>query len=138
MTGAVAGTYKCSATAQQADMMPARASGSATECRSITVPSAAPATMQATEADRRAQPGPLPPASLDSEARPVRVRVSTVVVRSGTASFRTVALRMPMATPVRTITKVSVGPEIEDPLWKARRADTSSRAASAPNAILVQ
>ena len=46
---------------------------------------------------------PGPPASGESAARPVIVRVRTVVVKSGTPSLRTTAFRMPMARPVRPI-----------------------------------
>src|SRR5213082_983101 len=61
-------------------------------------------TMVTTDAARLAQPRLLPPASPESAARPVIVRVRTVVVRSGTASLRAVALRMPMASPVSAMT----------------------------------
>jgi hypothetical protein len=47
--------------------------------------------------------GLAPPASEESEAMPVTVRVRTVVVRSGTASFLTTALRTPIARARRTI-----------------------------------
>ena len=47
---------------------------------------------------------PEPPATRESAARPVRVIVSTVVVRSGTASRLTVALRTPMASASRAMT----------------------------------
>src|SRR5579859_1812129 len=47
--------------------------------------------------------GLAPPASEESEAMPVTVSVRTVVVRSGTASFLTTALRTPIASAIRTI-----------------------------------
>ena len=46
---------------------------------------------------------PVPPARVESAARPVIVSVSTVVVRSGTARRRTVALRMPMPAAMNAI-----------------------------------
>lgn len=59
--------------------------------------------MAATLPMRRAQLGLAPPARLELAAMPVIVKVSTVVVRSGTLSWRMVALRKPMARPVRAI-----------------------------------
>ena len=56
-----------------------------------------------TEATRRPIRGLLPAASEESAANPVSVNVNTVVVMSGTASRRTVALRKPIATAVRII-----------------------------------
>ena len=53
--------------------------------------------MARTAAILRTEPLPAPPARRESAARPVSVIVSTVVVRSGTASRLTVALRTPMA-----------------------------------------
>ena len=47
----------------------------------------APSSIAATESARRASLEPCPPASAESAATPVKVMVSTVVVRSGTASF---------------------------------------------------
>ena len=46
---------------------------------------------------------PWPPAMVLSAAIPVMVKVSTVVVRSGTASLRAVAFCRPMARARRTI-----------------------------------
>ena len=63
--------------------------------------------MAATEATRRANRGLSPPAKDESAPSPARVRVSTVMVRSGTASRRTVALRRPMATAVSPISEYS-------------------------------
>ena len=56
---------------------------------------AAPPNMATTEKIRRSERGLLPPARNESAAKPVRVSVKTVVVRSGTARRRTVALRSP-------------------------------------------
>ena len=53
--------------------------------------------------DAIARLGLLPPAIEESAASPVTVSVSTVVVRSGTLSWRMVALRNPMARPVRAM-----------------------------------
>ena len=72
---------------------PATASGTASPYRTSTAPSAAPSKIATTAAIRRAQLGLLPPASVESAARPVIVSVSTVVVRSGTFNWRIVALR---------------------------------------------
>src|SRR5258707_10877299 len=49
--------------------------------------------------------GLLPPARLESAANPTMVSVSTVVVRSGTPSFRTTALRSPITTAVKAMTR---------------------------------
>ena len=57
----------------------------------------APQSIASTAAILRAEPCPEPPAIRESAARPVSVIVGTVVVRSGTASRLTVALRTPMA-----------------------------------------
>ena len=56
-------------------------------------------------APRLCQRGLSPPARLESAANPAIVNVSTVVVKSGIASFRTTELRSPIATAVRAMTK---------------------------------
>jgi hypothetical protein len=80
------------------------ASGTATEYATSHAPTTAPASMNAMAAPRLGNPGLLPPAREESAARPVIVKVNTVVVRSGTTSLRTVAFRIPMARAVRTMT----------------------------------
>src|SRR5258708_15472889 len=71
-------------------------------------------------------------ASEESEAKPVTVRVRTVVVRSGTASFLTTALRTPIASAIRTINPYARLGEISFlvPAHAAKLAAMSSRAAS--------
>ena len=59
--------------------------------------------MAATEISLRAAWVPAAPASGLSAAMPVMVRVSTVVVRSGTASLRAVAFCAPMVSESATI-----------------------------------
>src|SRR5258708_1963402 len=83
--------------------IPPRASGAAAAQRTSHAPTAAPANMMTTAMMRRRAPRPVPPAHGESAARPVSVSVRTVVVRSGTASWRTVALRPPIARAVRMI-----------------------------------
>jgi len=68
-----------------------------------TAPTAAPKKIAKTEPTLLANLGLLPFAREESAAMPVSVNVRTVVVRSGIASFRTTALRVPMASPVRVI-----------------------------------
>ena len=60
--------------------------------------------MASTAVILRSEPWLEPPAIRESAARPVSVMVSTVVVRSGTASRLTVALRTPMASASRAMT----------------------------------
>ncbi len=81
----------------------ARPRAAKTECFTMMAPSAAPNTIANIEPVRRCQRGLLPPAREESAARPVTVSVSTVVVRSGTPSFRTAAFLIPIATAVRTM-----------------------------------
>src|SRR5207253_5560157 len=115
---------------------PAMARAWATDRATSQAPAAAPANMIATEATRRDQRGPSPPAAGESAASPVIVIVSTVVVRSGTASLRTTALRMPMAKPVKPITAYSrVGTtDRSDPAPNATPVAAKSNAASSPRA----
>src|ERR1019366_5421010 len=69
-----------------------------------SAPASAPPNIARIESIRRPVRAPSPPAIDDSGARPVTVNVSTVVVRSRTASFRAIALRNPIAKAVQTIT----------------------------------
>ncbi len=64
---------------------------------SSSAPTSAPASNASTAAVLRVEPLPVPPKGKDSAASAVSVSVSTVVVRSGTATRRTVALRIPIA-----------------------------------------
>jgi hypothetical protein len=63
----------------------------------MPAPAAAPASMAATEPSRRCGLAPGPPASALSAVSPVRVSVSTVVVRSGAPRWRTVLFCTPRA-----------------------------------------
>jgi hypothetical protein len=69
----------------------------------MTAPNAVPKKIAKTEPTLLANLGLLPFASEESAAMPVTVNVRTVVVRSGIASFRTTAFRVPMASPVKAI-----------------------------------
>jgi hypothetical protein len=62
-----------------------------------SAPIAAPKNIDTVAIVRRPRRGFVPPARPESAAKPVSVRVSTVVVRSGTASGRAVAFCRPMA-----------------------------------------
>ena len=66
-------------------------------------PITAPTSITTTAIRRRPARDPAPPASALSAANPVMVRVSTVVVRSGTASLRAPAFWIPIATASTTI-----------------------------------
>src|SRR5207244_10155382 len=68
----------------------------------------APPHLARIDSIRRPPREPAPPASLESAARPVTVKVSTVVVRSGIASLRTTAFRNPIATAVDTIKRYTL------------------------------
>jgi hypothetical protein len=68
-----------------------------------TAPTAAPRNIAATAATLLANLGLLPFASEESAPMPVIVSVRTVVVRSGMASLRTAAFRVPIASAVNTI-----------------------------------
>ena len=68
-----------------------------------TAPNAAPKNIAATAATLLANLGLLPFASEESAPMPVIVSVRTVVVRSGIASFRTAAFRVPIASAVKAI-----------------------------------
>jgi len=69
----------------------------------MTAPNGAPKNSATTDSTLLANLGLLPFAIEESAPVPVIVRVRTVVVRSGIASFRTAAFRMPMASAVKTI-----------------------------------
>ena len=69
----------------------------------MTAPEAAPKRIAKTEEILLNNLGLLPFASEESAAMPVMVNVKTVVVRSGIASFRTAAFRVPIASAVRAI-----------------------------------
>src|SRR5207244_11610521 len=90
--------------AQLDDKTQLTTSGSTSDCRTRSAPTAAPRNMLSRDAQRRAARGLTPPASVESAARPVSVNVRTVVVRSGSAMVRTVAFRTPMASAVSTMT----------------------------------
>jgi hypothetical protein len=70
----------------------------------MTPPTAAPANISSTEATRLRHRGLVPPASEESAAKPIIVRVKTAVVRSGTPSLRVVAFLNPIARAVSPIT----------------------------------
>jgi hypothetical protein len=67
----------------------------------MTAPNAEPKNIATTDSTLLANLGLLPFAIEESAAMPVIVRVRTVVVRSGIASFRTAAFRVPIASAVR-------------------------------------
>src|SRR5437879_3620215 len=92
-----------------------------------SAPASAPPNIAMIDSARRPLRAPLPPASDESAARPVTVNVSTVVVRSGTASFRTTALRSPIANAAHTITAYAVA------ACNSAGADTVSPAARSNN-----
>ena len=84
---------------------PLNMSGAAGPYFSNKAPITAPPNIATVEPNRRPNRGFLPPVSEESADRPVNVSVSTVVVKSGTASRRTLALRKPIAIAIRTITE---------------------------------
>src|SRR5258707_11869093 len=69
----------------------------------MTAPNAAPTNIAATDATLLANLGLLPFAVEESAPMPVIVRVRTDVVRSGIASFRKAAFRVPIASTVRAM-----------------------------------
>src|SRR6266436_5829189 len=89
------------ANAQAAEMLPASPNTTATECRKRYVPTAAPATIVATDAAPLVQRGCAPLASIPM------VLVRTFGFTSGTCSLRTVAYRIPIARPVSAIVPYS-------------------------------
>ena len=68
-----------------------------------TAPNAATKNIAATASTHLANLGSVPFASEGSAPMPVIVSVRTVVVRSGIASFRTAAFRVPIAGAVKAI-----------------------------------
>jgi hypothetical protein len=96
-------TENNNAAKQNKEVAAARPRAANTECLIMVAPSAAPNTIANIEPVRRCQRRLLPPARKESAARPVTVSVSTVVVRSGTPSFRTAAFLIPIAAAVRTM-----------------------------------
>ena len=70
----------------------------------MLAPANAPTIIARMAALRRCQRGLSPPAKLESAARPVIVKVRTVVVISGTASFLTTAFLSPMESAVTAMT----------------------------------
>src|SRR5262249_565457 len=81
----------------------ATARGKASERFNSIAPAAAPVNITTTERNRRTHRALLPPAREESAARPVMVRVKTVVVKSCSPIFPTVAFLIPIASAVRTI-----------------------------------
>jgi hypothetical protein len=73
------------------------------EKRMLTAPNAAPKNIATTDSTLLANLWLLPFAIEESAPMPVIVRVRTVVVRSGIASFRKAALRVPVASAVRAM-----------------------------------
>jgi len=73
------------------------------EYRMMTAPNAAPKNIATTDSTLLPNLGFFPLANDESAPMPVIVSVRTVVVRSGIASFRTAAFRVPMASAVRAI-----------------------------------
>jgi hypothetical protein len=72
-------------------------------CTTNAAPISAPTSMAVTDIRRRPARDPAPPATPLSAAMPVMVRVSTVVVRSGTASARAAAFCAPIEAASSTI-----------------------------------
>src|SRR4030095_2574461 len=97
--GRLAATYALAA--HPASSTDANQSGAASAAqRSSTPPISAPASIARIETNRRTRTG----WGVVSATRPVTVKVSTVVVRSGTASRRTTAFWPPIATGSNPIT----------------------------------
>jgi hypothetical protein len=80
---------------QSSDSTMEKARAMKTECVRLIKPNAAPANIATTAAIRRSKRGWVPPARDESAARPVRVNVSIVVIRSETANLRTAAFLTP-------------------------------------------
>jgi hypothetical protein len=85
-----------------------------------TAPTADPAKIDSTAARRHPSRGLWPPASVESAATPVSATVRTEAMRSGTANYRTVAFRSPIATAVD-------GPRIPDNLFDVLGVKTTTR-----------
>lgn len=89
------------ANTQQIDKNVASANGTVSERCTSSAPTPAPKNISRTDTSRLCQRGLVPPASAESAASPVIVSVSTVVVKSGTPIFRTVAFLTPIAKAVK-------------------------------------
>src|SRR5438034_6679108 len=124
---------------QQIDKSVAVAKGNTNERLSSSVPIAAPKNISRTARSRRPHRGLVPPANLESAARPVMVRVRTVVVRSGIAILRTVAFRIPIAHAVSTMIEYNWN-ELPDESRKliAARVAASNKADSRLRAVVIQ
>ena len=86
-----------------------------------------PTNIAVTARSRRPAADPAPPAIALSAAMPVMVSVSTVVVRSGTASLRAVAFWIPIEMPRSTINTYRYPPSTGSPLAAAATTDAPSR-----------
>src|SRR6266850_6777615 len=116
---------------QQIDKSVAVANGHTSERLSNSVPIAAPKNISRTARIRRRHRGLVPPANLESAARPVMVRVRTVVVRSAIAILRTVAFRIPIAHAVSTMIEYDWNGLPDEPRKLiATRVDASNKADS--------
>ena len=124
---------------QQIDKSVAVANGHTNERLSSRVPIAAPKNISTTARSRRRHRGLVPPASVESAARPVMVRVRTVVVRSGIAILRTVAFRIPIAHAVSNMIEYNCT-ELPDELRKLKAAsvETSNKTDSMIRAVVIQ
>ncbi len=123
---------------QQIDKNVAVANGHTNERLSSRVPIAAPKNTSRTARSRRRHRGPVPPANLESAARPVMVKVRTVVVRSGIAILRTVAFRIPIASAVSTMIEYDWN-KLPDESRKliAARVATSNKTDSRLRAVVI-
>src|SRR5207244_10957440 len=124
---------------QQIDKSVAVAKGNTSERLSSSVPINAPKNISRTARSRRRHRGLVPPANLESAARPVMVRVRTVVMRSGIAILRTVAFRIPIAHAVSTMIEYNWN-ELPDESRKliAVRVAASNKADSRLRAVVIQ
>jgi hypothetical protein len=116
----------------------AASTGSATSTRNNNAPTNAPAAINPTAATRRPARGLRPPASQESAASPVKVRVSTVVVTSGTARRRTVAFCNPNPAASRPITTYRRAPPPSTGRPTAATPATATNPSSPTSAIMTQ
>src|SRR6266567_1174089 len=124
---------------QQIDKSVAVAKGNTNERLSSSAPIAAPKNISRTARSRRRHRGLVPPANLESAARPVMVKVRTVVVRSGIAILRTVAFRIPIASAVSTMIEYDWnGFPGESRKLKAARVAACKKADSRLRAVVIQ
>ena len=124
---------------QQIDKSVAVANGHTNERFSNSVPIAAPKNISRTASSRRRHRGLVPPASVESAARPVMVRVRTVVVRSGIAILRTVAFRIPIAHAVSTMIEYNWNElPVKLPKLIAATVAMSNKADSRVKAVVIQ